>query len=146
MPYATQADLVARFGTTELAQLTDRTAGTTIDATVVSAALADADALIEGYLAQRYALPVSPVPAMLLRVAADVARYLLHGNAATDAVRTAYEDALKVLRDLADGRAALPGAAAAPAGATPAAAGGGRVLVAAPDRVFARASLPDYFG
>jgi phage gp36-like protein len=145
MPYATQADLEARFGTTELAQLTDRVAGTTINATVITAALADADALIEGYLAQRYALPVSPVPQLLLRVACDIARFLLHGKAATEKVRAAYDDALKVLRDLADGRAALPGAAAAPSAQAPAAAGGAP-QVAAPTRIFDRTSLGDYLG
>jgi phage gp36-like protein len=145
MAYAAQSDLVTRFGSTELAQLTDRVAGTTIDTAVVAGALADADALIDGYLAQRYALPVSPVPALLLRVAADIARFLLHGNAATEAVRGAYDDALRVLRDLAAGRAALPGAAAVAAGANPGAAGG-RVLVTAPDRVVDRTSIGDFFG
>lgn len=144
MPYASQADLVSRFGSTELAQLTDRTNGTVIDAAVVSAALADADALIDGYLAQRYALPVSPVPALLLRIAADIARFLLHGKAATEKVRTAYEDALKVLRDLSDGRAALPGALPAPATQTPGA--GGSPQYASPTRIFDRTSLGDFLG
>jgi phage gp36-like protein len=145
MPYATQADLVTRFGSTELAQLTDRVAGTTIDASVVATALADADALIDGYLAQRYALPVSPVPPLLLRVAADVTRFLLHGNAATDAVRGAYDDALRVLRDLSAGKATLPGAAVAPAGANPGAAGG-QVVFSAPDRRVGAANIGDFFG
>jgi phage gp36-like protein len=145
MPYATQSDLVARFGSAELAQLTDRVAGTAIDAAVVAAALADADALIDGYLAQRYALPVTPTPALLLRAAADIARFLLHGKSAGEAVRNAYDDALRVLRDLADGRAALPGAAAAPAAQTPAAAGGAPQF-ATPARVFDRAGLGDYLG
>ena len=145
MRYATQADLVARFGTTELAQLTDRTAGTVIDAAVVAAALADADALVDGYLAQRYALPVTPTPALLLRVACDIARFLLHGKAAGEKVRDAYDDALKLLRDLADGRAALPGALPAPAAQTPAAAGGAPKF-ATPERLFSRAGLGDYLG
>ena len=145
MPYANQADLVARFGAEELEQLTDRSGRQDIDSVVVAARLADADALIEGYLAQRYALPVSPVPVLLKGIACDVARYLLHGNAATEAVRTGYTDALKLLRDLSSGDAVLPGAAAALAGANPA-AGGGQVVVAAPARVFDRTTFPDYFG
>jgi phage gp36-like protein len=145
MPYATQADLETRFGTDELAQLTDRVNGTLVEATVVAAALADADALIEGYLAQRYALPVSPVPTLLLRIACDVARFLLHGKSAGEKVREAYDDAVKLLRDLAAGRAALPGAAAAPAAQTPAAAGG-TPQAAAPTRIFDRASIGDYLG
>lgn len=145
MPYATQSDLVTRFGSAEIAQLTDRVAGAVIDASVVNAALADADALIEGYLAARYALPVAPVPALLTRLAGDIARYLLHGTSAREKVREAYEDALRVLRDLADGRATLAGAAAAPASQTPAAPGG-RPAYSAPTGVFGRANLGDYLG
>lgn len=145
MPYATQTDLVSRFGETEIAQLTDRFGGALIDGGVVAAALADADALIDGYLAQRYALPVSPTPPLLLRAACDIARFLLHGKAAGEKVRAAYEDALKLLRDLADGRAALPGALPAPAAQTPAAAGGAPQF-ATPARVFDRAGLGDYLG
>lgn len=145
MPYATQADLVTRFGTDELIQLTDRVNGNAIDAAVVSAALGDADALIEGYLASRYALPITPVPPMLKRMAADLARYMLHGNAATELVRKAYEDALKLLRDLADGRAALAGAAPVAVGAVPAAAAGD-VRVAAGERNLTFPGLADYLG
>jgi phage gp36-like protein len=143
VPYATQSDLVTRFGSAELAQLTDRVAGTTIDAAVVSAALADADALIDGYLARRYALPVAPTPALLLRLAGDIARFLLHGTSASDKVRAAYDDALRMLRDLADGRAALPGALPAPAAQNPAS---GSPASAAPERVFSRTTMADYLG
>lgn len=145
MPYASQADLEARFGAAELAQLTDRVLGTLVEPAVVAAALADADALIDGYLAQRYALPVNPVPPLLKRVACDIARFLLHGKSAGEKVRQAYDDALKVLRDLADGRAALPGAAEAPSAQAPAAAGG-TPRTAAPARIFDRGSLGDYLG
>ncbi len=145
MPYATQADLETRFGVQELAQLTDRVSGTVPDAAVIAAALADADALIEGYLAQRYALPVSPVPTLLRRIAADVARFLLHGKSAGEKVREAYDDALSVLRDLSSGKAALAGALPAPAAQAPAAAGGAP-QAAAPARIFDRGSIGDYLG
>ena len=145
MAYATLSDLVARFGEEELLQLTDRARVDAIDSTAVDAALADAGALIDGYLAQRYALPVSPVPALLTRVAADLARHALHGNAATDAVRAAHDEALKILRDLSAGRAALPGAAVAAPGATPGAAGG-QVVFSAPERRLSATNIGDFFG
>jgi phage gp36-like protein len=145
MAYATLQDMATRFGQEELLQLTDRAGVQAIDGAAVTAALADADAMIETYLAQRYALPVAPVPQLLRRIACDITRFLLSGDAATDAVRQAHADALRTLRDLAGGAAALPGAAAAPPGATPATAGG-RVEVSAPDRRFERASISDYFG
>jgi len=134
MPYATQADLVARHGAEELLQLTDRDNIGVIDATVVAAALADADAVIDGYLARRYALPITPASALLARVACDLARYTLHGKSAADSVRAAYTDAMKVLRDLSEGVAVIAGALPATAAATPAAAD--TVRVVAPPRVF----------
>jgi phage gp36-like protein len=146
MPYATQADLVARFGTEELVQLTDRTGADTVEAGVVDAALADAAAKIHGYLAARYALPVSPAPDLLRSMQADVARYLLHGDRATELVRKNYEDALKLLRDLSEGKAVLAGASPAGAGASPAAAAG-QVRVAAPGRRFgAEGGIGEYLG
>lgn len=145
MSYATQADLIARFGADELVQLTDRAEAHTIDASVVAAALADADAAIDGYLAGRYAVPVAPVPALLLRLAADIARYLLHGNAAPDAVRRAYDDAIKMLRDLSAGVAVLTGVAAPAPGASPAAPPTTAAYLA-PDRVMTGDTLADFLG
>ena len=145
MPYATLDDLVARFGAEEIEQLTDREGRREIEGVPVDAALADADALIESYLASRYAVPVSPVPVLVRRLACDVARFFLHGNAATEAVRTAYADAVKMLEGLAAGSPVLPGATPAPTGANPA-ADTGRVVYSAPDRVFAHGKFGDFFG
>src|SRR3970040_397704 len=105
--YATQQDLVDRFGAVELAQLTDRTAGTTIDAAVVGKALADADDTINGYLAVRYALPLASAPKILARLAADIARYALFEDRATEIVAQRYKDAIAYLEDVARGRVSL---------------------------------------
>jgi phage gp36-like protein len=117
MPYATQADLEARFGVDELIQLTDR-AGTGVpDAAIVARALSDAAAEIDSYLASRYALPLSPVPAVLARIACDIARYRLWEDRASDEVRRRYEDARRLLESIAKGTVSLglPEANAAPA-------------------------------
>lgn len=107
MPYATQQDLVDRFGAEELIQLTDRTNANAIDATVVARALADADAKIDSYVASRYALPLpSPQPA-LLPVACALARHSLYGNRENEAVQTAYRDAVRFLEAVAAGKAQL---------------------------------------
>lgn len=135
MAYATAQDLIDRFGEDELVQLTDRALTGGYDAAVVNAALADAGALVEGYLAGRYRVPVAPVPPLLRRLACDIARHVLHGKAAGETVRAGHDDALRVLRDLADGRAALAGATAATGADVPAAAPG-RVLYQAPERRF----------
>lgn len=105
MTYATKQDLISRFGETELIQRTDRTnmPPTTIDDAVVANALGDASSAIDGYLAARYTLPLASVPPRLVKVAADMARYFLHGEAASDSVRAAYDDAIAWLRDVSKG-------------------------------------------
>jgi phage gp36-like protein len=129
--YATQADLVERFGTTELAQLSDTAAGAVIDAQVVARALADADAEIDTRLAARYALPLAAVPTVLVRVAADLARYYLWDARATEQVRNRYKDAIALLDKIGAGAIQLPGAAPlAPA------AGAVAVSATAPTRQF----------
>lgn len=107
--YATQANLEERFGTAELLKLTDRAAPPTgeIDTAVVSRALSDADAEINGYLAVRYTLPLSSTPAVLTRLACDIARYRLYDDWANEQVRTRYEDAVKLLKLIAEGKVLL---------------------------------------
>ncbi len=107
MGYATQQDMVDRYAEAELIQLTDRSNTGAINTTVLGQALADADALIDGYLAGRYALPLSTVPVALKRYACDITRYLLHDNAATEEVRSRYEDAKKFLELVSKGSIAL---------------------------------------
>lgn len=108
MTYATLQNLIDRFGEVELIQLTDRQNLGIVDATVVSRALSDADARINGYLAVRYALPLSvPLPTELERLACDIARYALHEERVTEIVGKRYEDAIALLRDVASGRAEL---------------------------------------
>ena len=87
MPYATQSDLEERFGPQELAQLTDRVDGLMPDPAVIARALADAEAEIDGYLAARYTVPLSAVPAVLVRLTCDIARYRLYDDRVTEAVR-----------------------------------------------------------
>lgn len=109
MTYATQTDLVERFGATELAQLTDPVAGTTINTTTVARALTDADAEIDARLAQRYALPLASTPVVLVRVAADLARYFLWDARASEQVRNRYKDAIGLLNQIASGAVTLGG-------------------------------------
>ena len=117
MPYATQADLEARFGADELTQLTDRVNAGVPDAAIVARALSDADAEIDGYLASRYALPLATVPPALARIACDIARYRLWEDRASEEVRRRYEDARRLLESIARGQVSLglPAANAAPA-------------------------------
>lgn len=103
MTYATRQDLIDRFGEGELIQLTDRDGGGVIDDTVLNDALADADDEVNARLAARFTLPLASTPRVLVRVAADVARYYLYDDRATDQVRRRYDDAIKLLTGIAQG-------------------------------------------
>ena len=118
MGYATQSDLVERYGVSMLVDLTDRAdppAGD-IDPGVVARALADTDALIDGYLAGRYVLPLPSMPAQLRDLAMTIAVYKLHRDAVSDKVRQDYVDAVKMLTLIAGGSVRLSVAGAEPAG------------------------------
>ncbi|MDD1534565.1 MULTISPECIES: gp436 family protein [unclassified Bradyrhizobium] len=122
MTYATQAELVERFGETMLIDLTDRVdppAGA-IDSGVVTDALADTDAMIDGYLLNRYQLPLATTPALLNDLAKAIAIYKLHRDSVSDKIRADYQDALKTLKQIADGvvRLNVAGVEPASSGAT----------------------------
>lgn len=151
MTYATQQDLIERFGETELIQLTDRAEPPSgaIDAAVIARALADADDQINAYLAARYTVPMSPAPKLLTRLAADLARYALYEDRVTEIVRQRFDAAIAQLKDIAAGKASLGVDAA---GDEPASSGGPEAE--ANDRVFTRGrpstgaagTLDDYLG
>lgn len=136
MPYVTQQQLVDRFGADELQQLTDRDGNAgAIVAAVLDEAIADADATVDAYLRQRYTLPLSPVPTVLTRIAADLVRYRLYDEHAPEAVTKRHDAALRFLRDVAAGLVSLGASDPAPTG-TP--------ETRAPRRVFTRDDLADY--
>jgi phage gp36-like protein len=109
MSYASQPDMIARFGQGEVIALTDRSNMGVIDATVLAGALAEADAEIDPYLQPRYQLPLITVPKVLVGIACDIARYRLCGGpvTVTEDIRTRYNDAAKFLGAVATGKIAL---------------------------------------
>lgn len=139
MDYATQADLIDRFGETELAQLTDRDNGAILDPTVLNRALADADAEIDSYLAARYQLPLASVPTALVRVAADLARYRLYDDRVTEAVRNRYQEAVGYLKAISAGGVVIDGASPLAV-----ASSGLAVKVSTADKVFGGDALAAY--
>jgi len=159
MTYATATDLLDRFAAEEIAQRADRSiprlvtapmlvtaaaggslAAYTADeqaavaAVLVSLnqALADADSDIDGYVATRYSVPLTPVPAVITRLACDLARYYLYDDQATETIQKRRDSAQAVLRDISAGKVSLGDPAA------PAAPQGGTVEISGPARVFGR--------
>jgi phage gp36-like protein len=143
MPYATEQDIADSYGSARLDMLADIGAGTRDDAKIARA-LDGASATIDGYISQRYALPLPSTPAVLRQACIDIAVYRLASDATllTDDIRQRYEDAIAFLKDVAKAVAALglPTRADQASGATDAASPQ-TVLVDADPRVFSRQSL-----
>jgi len=113
MSYATLTDLQARFGEQEIADVSDRAGTGSVDTAAVNTALLDASNEMDAYLGNCQALPLpTPYPALLVRVCCDLARYFLYKDKAPEVVRLAREDAISLLRRIANGEAAFPGATA----------------------------------
>lgn len=112
MAYATPTDMVRRFGQQEMIRLTTP-AGEDMESVVVAnldAALADASAIMDGYLRRQYATPLSPAPAEANRICCDIARYDLStgdGKTVGEEVKARHEAAIRWLRDVADGKVKL---------------------------------------
>ncbi len=130
MAYATQADMIARFGEPELIQLTDRQGLGVIDATVLDQALFDADVQIDAHLAGRYSLPLDPVPAVLVPFACDLARLALYTDAAPETVQKRADKATRFLELVAKGTIQL--------GLVPPPPDAGAVQFTPGDKVFGR--------
>lgn len=135
MPYATVTDLQDRLGEPRLIQLTDLgdPAVGLVDQAVAQKALDDADAEIDGYLVGRYALPLSPAPAVLRVHAVTIAHYRLLGSGVDEATKDDYKATRQYLMSVAKGDVLLtpPDQAAEPAGA-------GMVLFSAGSKVMGR--------
>jgi len=108
--YVTKAALIELYGETDLVRLTDRANSppTTIDDDVLDRAIADAESFADTYLRARYTLPLAEVPAVLTRQVGAVTWWHLKGpNRAGEDDRQAYEDAMRWLEKVADGKAVL---------------------------------------
>ncbi len=108
MPYATLADLIERASFAEIRQIADHDRDGAIDADVIEAALIDADNLVNGYVATKYAVPLASVPDLVRTWSVSIARYVLHRNGAPEHVATDYKDAIAALKDVARGNIVLP--------------------------------------
>jgi phage gp36-like protein len=106
MSYCTISDLLAiPHGADLLAELAPNGAGS-YDAAVVSAAIDKADGVIDDYLAGRYTVPVAPSAGIKTRAVA-ITWYLLFPQGRPDHIRQDYEDAIKYLTAVGEGRIPL---------------------------------------
>lgn len=108
MTYALLPDLIERAGETEIREIADRDHDGSPDPDVITAALEDADNVINGYLAVRYPTPLTVVPSIVLTWAVSISRYVLHRYGAPDHISADYKDAISQLKDVSAGRMSLP--------------------------------------
>lgn len=134
MPYISAADLVTRFGAEEFAQVADRGTPRLVTAELLGAAaegtdmsgwasgdveatgavmasiaqaIEDAQSAIDGYLSGRYGTPMPTPPAVVKRLACDIARYYLHDDRATETIQKRYDAAIAFFRDVSAGKVTL---------------------------------------
>lgn len=117
MAYVTQAQLSDRYGDGDLKAWTDDDASGSVDSAVVTAIISDISALIDAAAGQHYTTPLGLTDATTAAVVRDVAGSLAGYRLATrrnpdmvpENLRKLYEDALKWLERLRDGRERLAG-------------------------------------
>lgn len=109
MPYATEQDLIERFGEAELLQLTDPDQTGLIDSDRVDQAIQDAEREIDAYIGVRHDLPLSATPPLLVSLSCDIARYKLYTHAPPEEITERYKAARQLLGAIARGQAALEG-------------------------------------
>lgn len=106
--YATHDDLVARHGEEAVTVTFDRESIGAVDSAAETQALDDASAEIDGYLAGVYSLPLATVPRILVFMACDIAMYRgAVGSVVTEECRKRFEDAIKFLTRVAEGKIKL---------------------------------------
>lgn len=108
MAYCTIDDIKNRLQETDLAQLTDDTGAGTLSTTKVDAAIAAADARINGYLRFRYTLPLAAVPEEIRDISIHLTIYELYNRKQSllipDQLIKDRAEYLKLLEDIRDGK------------------------------------------
>lgn len=140
MPYCTQDDILAMMDEAELIQATDDDGAGIIGASKVAQAIAQADAEIDGYLGGRYAVPLSPAPAVLLHMSVDMAIYhiLSRRLGAPEHRKDRYKNAVAFFKSVAKGDVSLGANDPDGTGET------GRPEFEGPSRIFSRTTMAGY--
>lgn len=116
MGYARFDGLRDRYGADMILRLTEREGegGGGSDPAAIDRALADTDALIDGYLRGRYVTPLAETPPQIADIALSIVIYKLHRWSPEEKIRRDYEDAVKMLREIAAGTIHLTATELAP--------------------------------
>lgn len=112
MAYCILDDILGVIPELELIQLTDDLVPpAVVNTDVVDVCISQADSIINGYIGGRYALPLATLPELLKAIALDITVYRVYlrrkKKTPPEAVKTAYEDAMKQLKDIQSGKLSL---------------------------------------
>jgi len=105
--YATQANIIDRYGENALYAVADRDGDGALDDEAIGRALDDATAEIDSYLAARYPLPLTVAPKIIVILCVDIALYRLSPDHGTEERRKRYEDAVRMLKLISEGKMSL---------------------------------------
>lgn len=141
MAYCTLQELKDRYSEALLVEISDRADAPTgaVDTALIDRAIADADALIDGYLKPRYALPLATVPRLVTDLSLRISIYFAHARVADDKIVRDYQDALKTLAQISSGAIQLD-----VDGAEPAASGASEIRTNEPERPLSAATMKGY--
>lgn len=107
--YAAKSDMLERYEELELIQLTDNAepyTGEIVDS-ILNNALNDASATIDLYLGGRYDLPLAQTPAALVDLCCTLAFYRLNRGRYTEDLRKDFDDTMRILEQISQGKIKL---------------------------------------
>lgn len=116
MAYCTLADIEKAIDTRSLIQLTDDEGLNVVNQVRIDEAVSAAQGEVDGYLQERYQVPLSPVPALVRAATVDLAIYNLYSRKFDEMPTTRqkrYDNAIRRLEKIAAGSIGL-GIAAPP--------------------------------
>lgn len=111
--YCALADILGRIPEIRLIELTDSTSPNpqgSVQGAVVDLAIQDADAEIDSYLGQRFALPLAVVPKVINKISIDLSMYALYLgrlDKMPDGIESRRKTAIALLQMIADGKMSI---------------------------------------
>lgn len=141
MSYCELADLEEQISEDELIALSDDAGAGIVDVSVTARAIADADAVVDAYCQDRYTVPLTPVPAMIRRLAVDIAIYNFYSrrdDTAPEIRKDRYKEAIRFLEKVSKGEIGLGAATPAPVNTS------GGVDIDSNDRIFSRSDMDGF--
>ncbi len=109
MPYCTLEDLIKTLPEERVIELSDDSdTPTSVNEDNINEVIAKADGDIDGYIGGRYSLPLTTVPQKIKDISVDLAIYYLWTRRperkAPEEIRVKYNDGIKKLKDIQEGR------------------------------------------